>query len=243
MELKICHLYPDVLNLYGDGGNMICMKKRLEWRGIKADITNLKIGENSSLADFDLFFMGGGQDFEQEVLLADLHRGKDKSIISAIEDGKTFLTVCGGYQMLGYYYENQAGVRCEFLGAIDFYTKSKPGRLIGNYSFRCYPISGGSTVLGFENHSGRSFLGPDASPLGKVINGFGNNGEDKTEGVRYKNVFGTYSHGPVLPKNPELCDFILKTALERKYGKSLLSPLDDDAEHRAHAAIARKMMY
>ena len=145
--------------------------------------------------------------------------------------------------MLGHYYENQAGVRCEFLGAIDFYTKSKPGRLIGNYSFRCYPISGGSTVLGFENHSGRSFLGPDASPLGKVINGFGNNGEDKTEGVRYKNVFGTYSHGPVLPKNPELCDFILKTALEHKYGKCQLSSLDDDAEQRAHAAVARKMMY
>ena len=98
-------------------------------------------------------------------------------------------------------------------------------------------------MLGFENHSGRSFLGPDASPLGKVINGFGNNGEDKTEGVRYKNVFGTYSHGPVLPKNPELCDFILKTALEHKYGKCQLSSLDDDAEQRAHAAVARKMMY
>ena len=98
-------------------------------------------------------------------------------------------------------------------------------------------------MLGFENHSGRTYLGPDVSPLGKVINGFGNNGEDKTEGVRYKNVFGTYSHGPVLPKNPEFCDFILKTALEQKYGKCQLLPLDDDAEHRAHAAIARKMMY
>ena len=230
MELKICHLYPDVLNLYGDGGNIICMKKRLEWRGIKADVSSLKIGESASLADFDLFFMGGGQDFEQEVLLEDLHGGKDKNIISAIEDGKTFLTVCGGYQMLGHYYENQAGVRCDFLGAIDFYTKAEPGRLIGNFSFRCLPHSGGSIVVGFENHGGRSYLGPGVSPLGKIIRGRGNNGGDKSEGVRYNNVFGTYSHGPVLPKNPALCDHILLTALRLRHPEAELAPLDDSLE-------------
>ena len=243
MELNICYLYPDVLNLYGDGGNIICLQRRLQWRGIKSNVTRAGIGDKVSLADFDLMFIGGGQDFEQEVLLEDLHRGKASEILSAVEDGKTFLTICGGYQMMGNYYETHEGVRCDFIGAVDLYTVGSPVRMIGNYKYRCTNDNGGSLVVGFENHGGRTYLGPDASPLGKVINGFGNNGEDKTEGVRYKNVFGTYSHGPVLPKNPELCDFILKTALDQKYGKCQLLPLDDDAEHRAHAAVARKMMY
>ena len=132
MELKICHLYPDVLNLYGDTGNIICMKKRLTWRGIHVSVTNLPIGETQSLTDFDLFFLGGGQDFEQEVLLDDLHRGKDKSLVSAIEDGKTVLAICGGYQMLGNYYLNASGHRCDFLGAVDFYTVGGAHRMIGN---------------------------------------------------------------------------------------------------------------
>ena len=157
MELKICHLYPDVLNLYGDTGNIICMKNRLMWRGIDVSVTDLPIGETQSLAEFDLFFMGGGQDFEQEVLLEDLHRGKDKSLVSAIEDGKTFLAICGGYQMLGNYYLNASGHRCDFLGAVDFYTVGSSHRMIGNYAFRCTDLSGGSVVVGFENHSGRTF--------------------------------------------------------------------------------------
>jgi len=234
MELKICHLYPDVLNLYGDTGNVICMKNRLQWRGIDVSVANAPIGETPSFSEFDVFFLGGGQDFEQEVLLDDLHMGKDKNLISAIEDGKTFLAICGGYQMLGNYYQNAAGHRCEFLGAIDFYTRSAEKRMIGNYLFRCVPSCGGSEVVGFENHSGKTYLGSGVQPLGEVLCGFGNNAEDRTEGVHYKNVFGTYSHGPVLPKNPELCDFILQTALERKYGNCVLPPLDDRAEQAAH---------
>ena len=122
MELNICHLYPEVLNLYGDRGNIRCMKKRLEWRGIKAHVDELKIGEHRDLTAYDLFFIGGGQDFEQEVLLGDLKSGKADEIRSAVEDGKTFLCICGGYQMMGHYYETYDGVKCEFLGAVDFYT-------------------------------------------------------------------------------------------------------------------------
>lgn len=241
MELKICHMYPDVLNLYGDRGNIICLADRLEWRGIGCSVTRLPIGETASLADFDLVFIGGGQDFEQQVLLEDLHRGKDREIRAAVEDGVTFLTICGGYQMLGNYYETHDGVRCDFIGALDLCTVGSDTRMIGNYKFRCAPESGGSVVVGFENHSGKTRLGPGVKPLGQVLAGFGNNGEDGTEGARYKNVFGTYSHGPLLPKNPELCDFIVRTALERRYGAAQLPPLGDEAENRAHDAMADKL--
>ncbi len=241
MELKICHMYPDVLNLYGDRGNVICMTKRLKWRGIDASVTKLPIGDSRSLAGFDLVFIGGGQDFEQQVLLSDLHRGKDREIKAAVEDGVTFLTICGGYQMLGSYYETFDGKRCDFIGALDLYTKGSVKRMIGNYKFQCSPSAGGSVVVGFENHSGKTWLGSCLEPLGKVLSGFGNNGEDGSEGAHYKNVFGTYSHGPLLPKNPELCDLILKTALERKYGSAELLPLDDSFERLAHDEMCAKL--
>ena len=241
MELKICHMYPDVLNLYGDRGNVMCMTRRLEWRGIDATVTKLPIGDSRSLAGFDLVFIGGGQDFEQQVLLSDLHRGKDMEIKFAIEDGVTFLTICGGYQMLGSFYETFDGKRCDFIGALDLYTKGSAKRMIGNYKFQCSPSAGGSVVVGFENHSGKTWLGSGVEPLGKILSGFGNNGEDGTEGAHYKNVFGTYSHGPLLPKNPELCDLILKTALERKYGSVELIPLDDSAELLAHDEMCARL--
>ena len=241
MELKICHMYPDVLNLYGDRGNVMCMTRRLQWRGIEASVTRLPIGANLPLSGFDLVFIGGGQDFEQQVLLEDLHRGKDREIVSAIEDGVCFLTICGGFQMLGSYYETYDGKRCDFIGALDLCTIGSKTRMIGNYKFRCGPDAGGSVVVGFENHSGKTRLGSGVKPLGTVLAGYGNNGEDKTEGVHYKNVFGTYSHGPLLPKNPEFCDFLLKTALERKYGRAELEPLDDRAELFAHDEMCAKL--
>ncbi len=241
MELKICHLYPDVLNLYGDGGNIITLTRRLRWRGIDVKLTRAPIGSPISLTGEDLVFIGGGQDFEQEVLLEDLHRGRDREIKAAIEDGVTFLTICGGYQMLGAYYETYDGVRCDFIGALDLYTVGSPTRMIGNYLFRCEEKSGGSIVVGFENHSGKTWLGKGVEPLGWVSSGFGNNGEDGTEGVRYKNVFGTYSHGPLLPKNPAFCDHLLKTALERKYGHADLAPLNDDAELAAHDEMVKRL--
>lgn len=241
MELKICHLYPDVLNLYGDGGNIVCIKKRLEWRGIESCVTKLPIGSSASLAGFDLVFIGGGQDFEQEVLLADLHRGKAESIRDAVNDGVTFLTICGGYQMMGEYYETHNGVRCDFIGAVDMHTIGSKLRMTGDYKFKCGAESGGSIAVGFENHSGKTYLGKGVSPLGTVLAGFGNNGEDGTEGVRYKNLFGTYSHGPLLPKNPELCDAILLTALKRKYGSAELAPIDDAAELAAHDVMMQRI--
>ena len=241
MELNICHLYPDVLNLYGDGGNIITLTQRMRWRGIEAKVTRAPIGSPISLAGADLVFIGGGQDFEQQVLLEDLHRGKDREIRAAIEDGMPFLTICGGYQMLGSYYETHDGQRCDFIGALDLYTVGGPTRMIGNYKFQCGPASGGSIVVGFENHSGKTWLGSGVEPLGQVLAGFGNNGEDGTEGARYKNVFGTYSHGPLLPKNPALCDYILSTALRRKYGAVELSPLDDAAELAAHDEMCARV--
>ena len=241
MELKICHMYPDVLNLYGDGGNIICMKKRLNWRGIEASVTKLPIGERASLADFDIVFIGGGQDFEQEVLLDDLHRGKDGEIISAIDDGVVFLTICGGYQMMGSDYETYDGKRCDFIGAVDLCTVGSKQRMIGNYKFRCVDDAGGSVVVGFENHSGKTYLGAGAKPLGQVLAGFGNNGEDGTEGVHHKNLFGCYCHGPMLPKNPAFCDMLLQTALERRYGAVTLDPLDDRAELAAHDEMCAKL--
>ncbi len=241
MELKICHLYPDVLNLYGDRGNVICLRQRLLRRGVGCEITNLPIGEKADLTGFDLFFVGGGQDFEQEVLLEDLRGGKSGEIRAAVEDGKTFLAICGGYQMLGSYYRTWTGEQCDFIGAVDLWTEGQPERMIGNFMFRCAPESGGSTVVGFENHSGRTRLGAGVQPLGTVLSGHGNNGEDGTEGCRYKNVFGSYSHGPLLPKNPELADFILLTALRQRYPEASLEPLDDECERQAHDAMVKRL--
>ena len=241
MELKICHLYPDILNLYGDQGNIICMKKRLEWRNIECSVTEVSIGESAKFTDFDIFFIGGGQDFEQEILLGDLAGGKAEEIKAAVADGKTFLTICGGYQMLGSYYKTWDGQMCDFIGAIDYYTVGAKDRMIGNFMYKCGAESGGSTVVGFENHSGKTFLGSGVSPLGTILSGYGNNGEDKTEGVRYNNVFGTYSHGPVLPKDPQLTDFILKTALSQKYTSFGFEPLDDTFENNANEYMIKRL--
>ncbi len=240
MELKICHLYPDILNLYGDRGNVICMEQRLRWRGIDVVSTGVSIGEPLHAADYDLFFIGGGQDFEQEVLLEDLHTGKEHELKAAIEDGLPFLAICGGYQMLGAYYRTWDGEQCDFLGALDLYTIGAKERMIGNYLFTCDDLDG-ATVVGFENHSGKTYLGSGVRPIGKVLFGNGNNGEDGGEGARYKNVFATYSHGCLLPKNPMLCDLLLKTALERKYGEAELPALDDSFETAAHSYMEQRL--
>ena len=241
MELKICHLYPDVLNLYGDGGNIRCLIQRLNWRGIGAQVTKMPIGSKESLAGFDLVFIGGGQDFEQQVLLEDLHRGRDRELIAAVEDGVCFLTICGGYQMLGRSYETHDGKRCDFVGALDLYTVGAKTRMIGNYMYKVPDSLGGFTVVGFENHSGKTRLGAGVEALGKVLAGFGNNGEDGTEGAHYKNVFGTYSHGPLLPKNPDFADLLIRTALARRYGSAELAPLDDTLERAAHDEMCAKL--
>ena len=239
MELNICHLYPDILNLYGDRGNILCMQKRLAWRGIGVTVTGVSIGQALEASAYDLLFVGGGQDFEQEVLLGDLAGAKTKELKSAIEDGLPVLAICGGYQMLGQYYKTWDGAQCDFTGALDLYTIGSKDRMIGNYMFTCDELN--CEIVGFENHSGKTYLGAGVKPMGKVLAGFGNNGEDGTEGARYKNVFGTYSHGSLLPKNPKLADHILRVALERKYGEAELTPLDDSLETAAHDYMKRRL--
>ena len=244
MELNICHLYPDILNLYGDRGNIITMKRRLEGRGIKVNIDECSIGQPLNADKYDIFFIGGGQDFEQEVLLRDLSSGKAQDIRTAVEEEKTFLAICGGYQMLGEYYTTWDGVQLDFIGAIGVHTIGAKERMIGNYMFRTTPESGDTVVVGFENHSGKTYLSEQVAPLGMMLSGNGNNGEDKTEGARYKNVFGTYSHGSLLPKNPVLCDFILQTALNHRYdGAEPLAPLDDTLELNAHRHMQERLSH
>ena len=244
MELNICHLYPDILNLYGDRGNIITMKRRLEGRGIKVNIDECSIGQPLNADKYDIFFIGGGQDFEQEVLLRDLSSGKAQDIRTAVEEEKTFLAICGGYQMLGEYYKTWDGVQLDFIGAIGVHTIGAKERMIGNYMFRTTPESGDTVVVGFENHSGKTYLSEQVAPLGMMLSGNGNSGEDKTEGARYKNVFGTYSHGSLLPKNPVLCDFILQTALNHRYdGAEPLAPLDDTLELNAHRYMQERLSH
>lgn len=236
MIIRIAHLYPDMLNLYGDRGNIIALTERMKARQIDVHTDAITMGKGFNADDYDILFIGGGQDFEQDVLLDDLKKGKDTEINKAIHNGTVMLAICGGYQMLGKYYKTYDGKMLEYMGALDFYTEGKEERMIGNYA---YKTKEGIEVVGFENHSGRTYLGKGVEPLGKMIKGFGNNGDDGTEGVRFKNTFGTYSHGPVLPKNPDFADLLISKALENKYGKSDLAPLDDSLEAKARAQVMR----
>lgn len=234
MNLKIAHLYPDLLNLYGDSGNILCLQKRCEWRGIDCRTEALIAGRDFSFDDFDLIFIGGGQDREQSLVLSDLDIKKRDSLNNAVHSGCVVLAVCGGYQLLGKSYETALGEPLEFTGILDFYTVSGSKRLIGNYEFKTEEKL---RIIGFENHSGRTRLGKGVRPLGKVIKGFGNNAADRTEGARYKNTFCTYCHGPMLPKNPDFADMLIKRALQRKYGDVSLEPLGCSLE-----ALARKQI-
>lgn len=234
--IRIAHLYPDMLNLYGDRGNIIALTERMNARGIEVHTDAVTMGKSFNSDDYDILFIGGGQDFEQDVLLDDLKKGKDNEINKAIHSGKVMLAICGGYQMLGKYYKTYDGKMLEYMGALDFYTEGKEERMIGNYA---YKTKEGIEVVGFENHSGRTYLGKTLEPLGKMIKGYGNNGEDGTEGVRFKNTFGTYSHGPVLPKNPAFADLLISKALENKYGSANLTPLDDYLESKAREQVMK----
>ena len=241
MKLKICHLYPDVLNLNGDAGNILCLKRRLQWRGIECEITRLPVGATADFTQFDLFYMGGGQEFEQQIVMDDLRGGKDKEIIAAVEDEKVFFCVGGGFQLMGQYRKGPDDVQQDFIGAMDMYTIASPERHVGNYMFRRVDDFTGSIVVGFESHSGKTFLEGGVKPLGEVISGFGNNGLDGTEGGRYKKVYGTYCLGPVLPKNPELADSLLHTALLRSNPNIVLEPLFDFLEDRAHNYMQERL--
>jgi len=236
-SLLLAHLYPSLMNLYGDRGNIFCLRQRCEARGVGLEVREIGLNEEIDLDEFDLAFIGGGQDREQSRIEDDLVRLKGPSLRRAVDAGLPLLAVCGGYQMMGHYYQAADGHRLEGLGIFDLVTES-PGegatRCIGNVAVRW----DGRDLVGFENHGGRTYLGRDAVPLGTVLSGFGNNGADGTEGCRREHAFGTYLHGSLLPKNPELADHLLRLALERRYGSDDLAPLDDKRETAAHATAA-----
>ena len=248
-SLSIGWLYPELMSTYGDRGNIICLQKRCEWRGIKTDV--LAIDQDtplSRLKTIDLLFGGGAQDKEQDLVMKDLKGKKAEAIKELIDHNVPALFVCGAPQLMGKYYEPAVGKRIEGVGVFDMIT-TNPGpdvpRCIGNIVARIVfdqfdPEP--RTIVGFENHGGRTFLAKDAKPFGKVIKGFGNNGNDGTEGVVYKNAIGCYFHGPLLPKNPHVADWLIKKALEVKYIKTIeLTKLDDSMEWQAHKTIAKRL--
>ena len=237
MELNICHLYPDLLNVYGDLGNILILKYRTEKRGIKVNIHNISMGDIFDKDKYDIVFFGGGQDYEQSIVAQDLKKNKQSSIKEYIESGKVFLSICGGYQLLGKYYTTPEGEKLEGLNILDIYTEGGKKRFIGNTIIKNEKFN--ETYVGFENHSGRTYIG-SLNPLGKVIEGYGNNGEDGYEGCVYKNTYCTYFHGSLLSKNPELADRLIEAALSNKYGSTELTPLEDDYEKKAKEFIIKR---
>lgn len=237
MKLTIGHLYPDLLNLYGDRGNIQCMMKRSLWRGIEAETIEFTLEDSINFSNLDIVLLGGGSDREQ-MLVCNKLRSIQKDFKNYIEDGGSVIAVCGGYQLLGHYYKTAEGTM-EGLSLVDLHTEQEEPRLIDNIVLEnnSFPLP----IVGFENHGGRTYIG-DNKPFGKVLYGHGNNEEDHTEGVLYKNVVGTYLHGPLLPKNPHVCDYLLSNALDRKYGKSDLMPLDDNLELKANQYIYQRFV-
>ena len=236
MKLTIGYLYGDLMNIYGDTGNIIALKKRAQWRGIEVEVKNISVGDKLRSRGVDIYFFGGGQDQAQVRVARDLGT-KGKIIKSEVERGVPLLAICGGYQLLGEYYKPHKGPKLQGIGLFPIFTKAGDQRMIGN-------IVMGSMfgkLIGFENHSGKTFLKKNAIPLGMVVKGFGNSGEDKTEGCIYKNAIGCYMHGSLLPKNPKLADWLLQKALQVKYGKNIsLEPLNDSLETQAHLVAIQK---
>ena len=234
MKLTIGHLYPDLLNLYGDRGNIQCFRKRREWRGIEAEVIPFLSGDEIDFSRLDIVLLGGGSDREQELVCGYLKNIRD-DFKKYVEEGGVVLAVCGGYQLLGKYYKTRTET-IEGLAILDITTEWEPERLVKNIILNS-PLFD-MPVVGFENHGGRTYIG-DHTPLGKVFFGYGNTGKSGYEGVVYKNVIATYLHGPLLPKNPQVCDYLLERALKRKYGEDVrLEPLPDELERSANSYIA-----
>jgi CobQ-like glutamine amidotransferase family enzyme len=242
MDLKLAYFYPALMNLYGDRGNVQTLLQRCRWRGIDLSVTEISIGDSSSLTDFDLAFFGGGQDKEQFKIGEDLIKSKAINLNSAVNDGLVMLAVCGGFQLLGEYYRPIQGPILQGISLMDIHTEGGALRMIGNIIIQPrVEIGGNMALVGFENHSGRTYLGPGCRALGGVVHGYGNNGEDGTEGARYRNCFGTYLHGPLLPKNPMFADYLISLALQRKYGQADLQPLDDMLENQTREYVINRV--
>lgn len=238
MELNICHLYPDLLNVYGDVGNILILKHRAEARGIKVNIINTSLNDEFDVENTDILFFGGGQDYEQSIVSNDLKTNKKDKLKEYVESNKVVIAICGGYQLLGNYYMAPNGERIEGLGILDIHTDGGETRFIGNTVI--YNEEFNETYVGFENHSGRTYIN-GLKPLGKCITGFGNNGEDGYEGCIYKNTYCSYFHGSLLSKNPELADRFLSIALNNKYENVTLEPLDDTLEQKAKDYMIKRL--
>ncbi len=230
MLLRIAHLYAHFLNIYGDRGNILSLTRRAQWRGISVEVEPVGLGQAIDPERYDLYFIGGGQDKQQKTIAEDLLRHA-KALRTAVADGAVILSICGGYQLLGHYYRPQDGEELKGISLIDAHTIAGNRRMIGNVVVR---RPDGSTLVGFENHSGKTLLGTDAKPLGVIVSGNGNNGDDGFEGAVVNGVYGTYLHGSLLPKNPALADELISTALLRRNGRVILNQLDDSIELSAH---------
>ena len=236
-QIRLAHLYPKMLNIYGDLGNVLTIKKRCEWRDIEITIDEINIGD--PMSEHDMYFIGGGQDMQQIAVAKELQ--KNKAFLQNEQNlNAVFLAICGGYQLLGNYYQPHDGERLEGIGLLDVYTVAGSNRFIGNVTAEVDYLKK-KTLVGFENHRGLTYLNGKTKPISHVIIGKGNNGKDKTEGARYKNVFGTYLHGSFLPKNPHFADYLIGLALQKKYGVEMeLESLDDSLEYYAHASVVEK---
>jgi CobQ-like glutamine amidotransferase family enzyme len=237
-ELQILHLYPELLNLYGDSGNILVLRKRLEWRHLGCTVHEVHMGERASLTGIDLVFIGGGSDREQRIVCDELQRQRSE-LAAFVEDGGVLLAVCGGYQLLGHSYL-MGNEEVRGLSLVDLYTDRGSPRLIGNVvvESRIAP----QPIVGYENHGGRTHLGTGVEPLGRVLFGHGNDGKSGQEGCLYRNVVGTYVHGPLLPKNPGVADWLLSRALERRGSTGELEPLDDTDELAANEAMRKRLL-
>jgi len=230
MQLRIAHLYAHFLNIYGDRGNIIALSKRAAWRNIEVKVDAIDLNQKADPDYYDLYFVGGGQDRQQIVIAEDLIK-RASDLKTATSNGAVILSVCGGYQLLGHYYKPHEGPELKGISLLDAYTVAGNRRMIGNVTIKA---DDDSTLVGFENHSGKTYLGNGVPALGKIVVGNGNNGEDKTEGAASGTIYGTYLHGSLLPKNPLFADRLIKQALKRRYGDVSLDELDDNLELEAH---------
>lgn len=249
--LRIAHLYPEQMNIYGDRGNILTLVNRCRWRGIAAELLPIGVGADVDWEAVDLAFFGGGQDSGQALIADDFVSHQGPALRRAIDGGLVMLAICGGYQLLGHYFLTHTGERLPGIAALDVHTVGGTKRLIGNIVVEmggAQPTDGaarpgsGHLLVGFENHSGRTYLGGGVRPLGRVLVGHGNNGEDRSEGAVYRNTFGCYMHGSLLPKNPQLADLLIGLAMARRYGDSSLAALDDTLELTAQHTMIERLL-
>ena len=244
-SLRIAHLYPSLLNVAGDGGNLIAIQRRAQWRGIPVDVVAVEKGDTPDFRKFDVVLFHGGQDVEMAIVAADFAR-KAPSLRTAVDEGVVIFAVCAGLQLLGHRYVSNAGEEMLGAGILDLETRGGPQRFMQHAACEVTIDGVTETVVGFENHSGLTTLGPGCEPFGRMVAGAGNNGRDGLEGARFRNVFATYLHGPCLPKNPWLTDQLIRIAVGRTEGispaKVVLAPLNDDLERRAHEVALHKAM-